>query len=64
LGGLDDGRGSSVFDAAAGVGPLDFAENLDVGEVGGQVVETEEGRAADAVEEAGAELGWGCDGAH
>jgi hypothetical protein len=49
LGGLDDGRGSSVFDAAAGVGPFYFAEELDVGEVGGEVVETQKGRWAEAV---------------
>ena len=54
-GGLDDVGGGAVLDAAAGVDPLDFAEELDAGEVGGEFVEAQEGRVADAVEEADAE---------
>ena len=60
LGVGDDGGGGAVFDAAAGVGPLGFAEDLDAGQCARQAVETQQRRVADAVEKGEAERFGGC----
>jgi hypothetical protein len=54
---LDDEGCGTVFDGAAGVGPLGFAEDLNAREMLGQLIEADEGGVADALEERRAEGG-------